>query len=708
MYVRLAFSLFFIFSFTLTSQSQQASQDTSKKTVDINEVVITATRTEQKSDRIPAPVTVIQAAEIKAAGFVKLSEVVGELNGASVMNYFGNGLQLRGLDPAYTLILIDNEPVIGRNGGTYDLDKIPVSNIERIEVVRGPVSALYGSEALAGVINIITKKPQPGITGDTKLSYGSNSTTDISGTVGYKGEKISSQLYADGFRTLGYDLDKATLYSSGGKNTNGTLQGKMGYYLNDKIALSLNSRYYHEVVTNRDRFADASGVQDFDMSDKTGEFSVTPGAKMFWNNATLAFNNHFSLYDYHSLIEYVTNGQLYLDDIFKQTLYKPELIFDKRFNENYLLTSGAGYVGEKISTNRYQEDKFQSTLFFFLQAQATLLKKVILIGGARIDHSSVYENHLSPKISAQYAPFKKVRLIASWGTGFKSPDFRQLYLNFNNAAIGYSVFGSEELASELELLQQAGQIESILVNQNELGKLNPESSNSFDAIVEYKPSPKVSVSVNGFRNDINDLIETKAVAQKFNGQYVYSYLNLNRVYTQGVQADVKYELGRNFSAAAGYQYLEAKDKQIVEDLKEGKIFARDPETLFSYKVKSADYGGLFNRSKHSGNVKLNYRNERYKFGASLRYVYRGRYGFADQNGNSILDVENEYVDGYGLLNLSLSKELTKMVSVQATANNLLGYTNAKYIPSIAGRIFLVTININFIKNQNQTTNNEKL
>lgn len=697
------FAFIFLLADALVSSSQVAAPDTGQ-TQYLDEVVITATRTEQKSDRIPAPVTVITGQEIKSAGFVKLTDVVGELNGAALVSYFGNGLQLRGLDPAYTLILIDNEPVIGRNGGTFDLDKIPVSNIERIEVVRGPVSALYGSEALAGVINIITKKPQPGVSGDVKLSYGSNETTNVSGTVGLNKGKFSSLIYTDGFRTSGYDLDKATLYNSGSENTNGALQGKVSYHLNDKILLSLNSRYYHELIYNRDRFAVAQGILDFDMYDRTNEFSVTPGVKVLWNNnATLSFNNHLSIYDYHSQVKYSSNGELYLDDLFRQTLYKPELIFDKNIKENYLLTSGAGYIGESISTTRYAEDKFQSTLFLFLQAQATLLKKITLIGGARVDHSSVYENYLSPKISAQYSPFKKVRLIASWGTGFKSPDFRQLYLNFNNAVIGYSVFGSEELTAELASLEQAGQIESIFVSQNQLGKLKPENSNSFDAVIEFNPGKKFFISVNAFRNDINDLIETKAVAQKFNGQYVYSYLNLNRVYTQGVQIDIKYELSNNFSAGIGYQYLEAKDKQVVEDIQAGKIYGRDPETLFSYKVKLSEYGGLFNRSKHSGNIKINYKNERYKWNASLRYVYRGSYGVGDKNGNQILDAPDEYVDGFGLLNLSVTKELTRKLSLQATVNNLLGFTNPEYIPSLSGHIFLFTITINFNKNPNQTT-----
>lgn len=677
---------------------QETKTDSINKTVGIEEVVVTATRNEQKSDRIPVPVTVITSKEIMAAGFVKLTDAIAELNGAAVVNYFGSGLQLRGLDPAYTLILIDNEPVIGRNSGTFDLDRIAVSDIERIEIVRGPVSALYGSEAIAGVVNIITKKTKQGLDVGANLSYGSNEMANVSATVSKSSGKLFSKIHMEGFHTSGYDLDKTTLYRSGSENTNGILHGNIRYQLNDKIFLSLNSRYYRELISNEDRFADAKGLQNFSMYDRTKEFSINPSVKYYCNNSSsLSLTNHYALYNYNSQLKYSDGGELYYDDVFKQQLYKPELIFDKKLKENYLLTSGAGYSGESISTTRYSEDKFQYTFFLFTQAQATFFKKVTVIGGVRVDHSSVYENHLSPKVSAQYSPTEKIRLIGSWGTGFKSPDFRQLYLNFSNSVIGYSVYGAEGLSSELASLSNEGQIESILINESELGKLKPETSNTFDAVIEVKPMKNIFLSLNVFKNDISDLIETKAVAQKTNGQFVYSYVNLNRVYTQGVQADIKYELNKNISGSIGYQYLEAKDKKVLEDLKDGKIYARDSKTLLSYKVRPSQYGGLFNRSQHSGSIKFMYRNLKYNWNAVVRYVYRGSYGYVDKNGSGILDAPYEYVNGYGLLNFSITKNFTKNFSVQASVNNALGYTNPEYIPSLSGRNYLLTIHYNFIK-----------
>lgn len=703
------FLLFFILLFSkLTVYSQESLEDSSYTVVDIGQVVITATRVEQKRDSLPVPLTVVSGKDIKSSGFVRLNDALSELNGAAVVSYFGNGLQLRGLDPAYTLILIDNEPVTGRISGTYDLSKISVDNIERIEVIRGPSSALYGSEALAGVVNIITKKPEQGMSGGVRLDYGSNETANGSVTLGVGTGKFFAQVSAEGFRTEGYDLDKATVYSSGSKNTNGMLYGKMRYHLNDRISLLLNSRYYHELIYNKDRFSDSQGLQDFDLDDLTDEISLTPVVKYSGKKGSaISLSNHFSSYDYHSQLTYSSGGELYYDDRFNQELYKPELIYNTKIKENVFFTSGGGYIGEKISTNRYSGDKSQSTFFLFMQGQTTLLNKITLLGGIRLDHSSVYANHFSPKISAGYDLSERIKISASWGTGFKAPDFRQLYLNFNNALIGYSVFGSEEVSGQLEWLQQSGQLESILIEEHEVGRLRPEISNAFDVSFEWKPNNKFFASLNVFRNDISDLIETKPVAQKTNGQYVYSYLNMERVYTQGLQVDFKYEFNRNFSAGIGYSYLEAFNKQVIEDINNGRIYYRDPETLISQKVKRSDYGGLFNRSKHSGNIKVSYVNERYGWDVSLRYIYRGKYGFADNNGNQILDIAGEYVNGYGLLNCSVTKKVTQEFSVQATVNNIFDHTNPEYITSLPGRIFLISANLNFNKKSKPINNNKK-
>jgi outer membrane receptor for ferrienterochelin and colicins len=130
---------------------------------------------------LPMPVSLIPQSQIKTMGSLRLNDVLTEQTGLLVVpqiNAQGNGIQLQGFNPDYTLILIDGEPIIGRYTGSLELSRIAVGNIKQIEIVKGPSSSLYGSDALAGVINIITEKPI-GNQGMASIRYGTNNTLDV-------------------------------------------------------------------------------------------------------------------------------------------------------------------------------------------------------------------------------------------------------------------------------------------------------------------------------------------------------------------------------------------------------------------------------------------------------------------------------------------------------------------------------------------------
>jgi outer membrane receptor for ferrienterochelin and colicins len=122
-------------------------------------VVVAATRTERQAGALPMPVTVIGQGQIRQSGSVRLGDILREQTGLAIVNDHGQGLQVQGFNPDYTLILVDGEPLVGRTAGTLELGRLTVGNIKQIEIVKGPSSSLYGSEALAGVVNIITENP---------------------------------------------------------------------------------------------------------------------------------------------------------------------------------------------------------------------------------------------------------------------------------------------------------------------------------------------------------------------------------------------------------------------------------------------------------------------------------------------------------------------------------------------------------------------
>src|SRR5699024_10623290 len=122
--------------------------------------VITATRTRRNIEEVSEPVTVISDKEIQTSGSTRLSNLLSEQTGLALISDHGTGVQVQGFTPEYTIIMVHGHPIIGRTNGTCDLYRITVVNIEQVEIIKGPSSALWGSDALAGVINIITDKVQ--------------------------------------------------------------------------------------------------------------------------------------------------------------------------------------------------------------------------------------------------------------------------------------------------------------------------------------------------------------------------------------------------------------------------------------------------------------------------------------------------------------------------------------------------------------------
>jgi outer membrane receptor for ferrienterochelin and colicins len=147
---------FYLAAYFLMAALVSFSQEDSLKSWQLDEVVVTATRTERKLINSAVPVHIINQKTIRDAGSLRLKDILQEQAGLYITNGFGAGVQMQGLNPDYTLILIDGEPLVGRTAGVLDLNRVTAGNIKKIEIVKGPSSSLYGSEAMAGVINIIT------------------------------------------------------------------------------------------------------------------------------------------------------------------------------------------------------------------------------------------------------------------------------------------------------------------------------------------------------------------------------------------------------------------------------------------------------------------------------------------------------------------------------------------------------------------------
>ena len=186
--------------------------------------------------------SIIKKKDIEKTNASRLSDIINEELGLITVSDFGGGegIQMQGLDSQYTLILIDNQPIIGRSAGTLDLDRISVGNIKQVEIVRGASSSLYGNEALAGVINIITDEPKKGFNGSLSSSYETHNTLDNNISLSYSNKNFKSTFFVNKYSSDGYDLNQNDELNTVNKFRNSTLQLKLGYQINKNFDIKLN------------------------------------------------------------------------------------------------------------------------------------------------------------------------------------------------------------------------------------------------------------------------------------------------------------------------------------------------------------------------------------------------------------------------------------------------------------------------------------
>lgn len=673
-----------------------------------DDVVVTGTRTERKLGNEAIPVQVIGQKQISQNGSLRLNDILQEQTGIFLTGgtgsgavgggVFGNGIQLQGLSADYTLILLDGEPLVGRQGGVMDLSRFTVGNIRKIEIVKGPSSSLYGSEAMGGVVNIITQNTR-GSLFKTGLRYGSFQTADVfaEGAANSNGTGLYYFLNRNSGR--GYDLDKTTAEKTLDPYYNYTAQLKFTRQLAARTELAVNSRYYYG--NQESYYAINSNTINIGGTGVTSELNLNPVLTHRFSsrlkNTLRITGNH---YRFTQGLDSLANKQPFYNDDFAQGFYRVENQADYEITPVQTLSAGAGYTLHTVQTNRYREDKLQRAAHAFAQHQWQPFSKLSVISGLRYDYNSDYSGRISPKLAVQYQLVPGLNLHASYGAGFKAPDFRQLYLHFvNNAGNGYSIYGAAEFSlAELQRRQAAGFIADILPAASQITKLKPETSNGINVGARWQACKSVAVDMNLFRNDISNLIIFVPVATHNNGAQIFSYMNVNRAFTQGGEVNILYRISKNIQATAGYQYLETADKDILKAVKNGKVYGRDYEGGPARIMQRKDYTGLLTRSRHMLNMRLAYDNAKTGWMATLRLIYRSKWGVQDRDANGFANFSNEFAPGMLQANASIGKKIGRL-SLQAGVNNLLNQTNARYAPNMPGINWFSAVQYQFKKNK---------
>ena len=661
----------------------------------LEEVTISATKTAKSIAKLPIPVMIISEKEIEEFGSSKLFDVIKRQTGiVSVTTKTGTeGLQMQGLDASYTTILLDGFPIIGRSFGALDLNRIALVDVEKIEVIKGASSSLYGSNALGGVINLVSKKKLiDGKSTTFSLKHATHNTTNASLIYQYKKEHLQLSNSFDYYNSDGYDLIDSDKLSTVNPYSNYTISSNLKYGISDKILLNTNARYYkqEQVHTAEHLNSLLKGKSNIE------EWSLGSSLKYLMSSN---LNQQIEVYKTNYRADEFLNteeGILHDNNYFDHTLLQSEL--KSYFTYKGLNTViGFGMTKEELSRRDFSNNPKQDLKFLYGQLDATAFDKLNIILGSRYDYYTDYTPVFSNKLALGFPITKKLNINSSVGTGFKTPDFRQKYFDFTNSTIGYNVLGRDVAFDRLATMQAEGMIQEIVPFSELISPLKSETSINLNLGIKYYPTHYLTFDVNLFNNKVNDLIEWQLVAKGVNNTNIYSYFNINQVETKGIEFNSAYRKVDNWEIKFGYQLLYAYDTQVLKEIGQDTVYyARDPETQVSIKLNKEDYFGLFNRSRHTANIKLNYHlNDKTELNTIL--TYRSKYALSDSNGNDILDTYDEFVAGYSLCDVGFSHQISLLKSFQIGVKNIFGFTNPEYISNISGRLYYINIKINIKK-----------
>lgn len=627
-------------TFPLT-ENKQLDISLKESAIMMDQIVVTGTRSERMLKHSPVTTQVINQKKIQETGASDLAEVLERVTGVTVTsNTLGTGtstVELQGFGSNHVLVMVDGVKMIGRVRGELDISQIPTSQIERVEIVKGSTSTLYGSEAMGGVINIITKMPEKKLDVNTSAQIGSygkvNTSIDIGGSVDGWLQKANFNYR----KSSGYDLDKSTPawngtafnkyhanYSVSKKfGDNLKVQTILNYFQEDQRAVA--DRDFETIVDNRyitGRVGVENQLQD--------NFKITMGVEY-------AYSNH----DQDKKV--IRSGSIVNEKPTIENLGKGELLFDWSVDNTdrditQRINGGYSYESEYINTDRITGNgqKSNSLHNFFVQDEVKL-DQFTLSPGFRMDDHSAYGTHFSPKLSAMYSPAYNIRFRASYGTGFRAPSFKELYWNYYSS-IGYWVHGNPNL--------------------------EPENSKSYNIGAEFWTDKDYHSRLNFFYNTINNLIDFR-FTNLVDGVSNYTMANIDGAKTWGAEWDMEYYPNEWFETSLGYYYLDSKD-----DL------TNQPLQL---------------KPKHRANLKFTFKLPlEIRFSITSQITDKKFYFDSDDPASQ----QKHWLEGYTLFHTDLSVPIIKHVNLNFGVKNISDYVNKEWGP-MPGREYYATINTNF-------------
>lgn len=509
----------------------------------IDEVVVTASFSPVTSGRSLYNVVVIKEESIQRRGAVHLRDVLRQqlnmrLNQDGVL---GTGLTLQGLGGQQVKILVDGIPVIGRVNGNIDIGQLTLNDAERIEIIDGPVSMQYGTNALGGVVNIITKNTTEKRSLRLNTYYESVGQYNIDGSIGVRNERHLVRLSGGRYFFDGYsdpDTSRAKQWDPK-EQYFGTL--KYQYQAGD-IQLGYTSSMFREKIENRGERRPLLYLNAFDDYYHTLRLdnAITVKGKIFQHHfldQVVAYNffqrrKNTYLKDLTTLeMIMTTNAEDQDTSRFSNLLARGVIVRD---NRQHWFNYQIGYdINYETANTRRISGKIRSigdyALFFSCILQP--IKSLILQPGARWSYNTAYRAPLSPVLNIRWEPIDRLIVRASYARGFRAPDLKELYFHFVD--INHHILGNPNLKAET----------SHAIN------LNMQHS----SLLREHHALKVQTAL--FYNRINNNIFLVITDFLTN---TAQHINIGRYHTAGGQVLMSYQLDQQLHVSVGYNYTGRK------------------------------------------------------------------------------------------------------------------------------------------------------
>ena len=501
----------------------------------LDALVVTASRRAQRLADAPVAIEVVRAEEIRRSGASDVASVLTERTGIQLQGGHPNGagVMLQGLDSERVMVLVDGHPWVGRISGTADLSRIPTSSVERIEVVKGPQAALYGSEAMGGVVNIITRRPDGAWNASGVLTSGSQ-------------DRLDASLRLDGHRgALSFGLEggrrSEELIPGHGAEGDASVVRRDGHA---RVAWSPEGSRRQDVGAEA-RFL----VVDEDQRWRSGQLrqfgdnlqgALTLEGRWTEGDHAVSMTLHGSRFDHllrrgtRDVPPPEASGERQV-----QQVAELDALWGWSPTDAVLLDLGAEVARESIEAETV-EDRNSRRTELEPYAQATLdLGRVTVVPGLRFTHSTRWGGHWTPRLALMARPLPELVVRASAAGGYRAPSFKELGLDFLNTGpgFGYLVRGNPDLEAE--------------------------TSRNLSLGAEWSGA-RAYARVQTFHNAFTDFIETRAVADSA-GITLYTYGNIAQGYTAGVESEVGASLGPA-DVELGHAWLTTQDESTGEPL----------------------------------------------------------------------------------------------------------------------------------------------